>query len=447
MGWFSNNLSAIFNRQKTALERPGRGLPWWSSKTYTDVIVNHDTAQNYAAVWACRSVITSSVCQMGWHVFRPTAKGRERAATNPVDYLLDIQSNPETNAFTFRETLLSNALLWGNGYAEIERDLSGRPVWLWQIAPDRVAVDRDQSGQLVYDIANSRQSNTVLPAKDVFHLKGVGDGITGQSVIQYAKQSLGLGMGAEVFGSSFLGNGLAPSVIFKHPAVMGPEAQKNFLDFFAKWFGGPRKAGKPFIAEEGMEPQVISVSPEDAQLLETRAFQILEVCRWFNVKPHKIAELTRATFSNIEEQNIEHVTDTCMPWVLRLEQEANVKLFGYENRQRLYTKMNVGSLLRGKMAERNAAYATGRQWGWLSVNDVRTWEDLNPLPAHIGDTYLVPSNMVAVPLDAALAQQQEEHRQQKQMPPPRPNDPDEALAQLLLSQLEQSRQNGHAHAV
>jgi HK97 family phage portal protein len=365
----------------------------YTGKAQAGVNVSHDSALTYASVWACVKVITEDIGQMSWHVFKPTENGKKvYLPNNPVNFLLLQQANPEMSAMTFRETLLAWALTWGNGYAEIVRDLGGRVSELWPIAPDRVNPDRTADGTLYYDIINRGGPNTVLAAPDVFHLHGLGyDGTMGYSVISYARQSLGLGLAMERFGSKFFGNGARPSVVLEHPGQLGPTARKNITESFKLEVGGDNQLGMA-VLEEGMKLNTFSVQPNDAQFLESRQFQIDEVCRWFRVTAQKVANLMRATFNNVEHLDIAHVKDTLVPWVTRLEQEADLKLFG-SNRQNLFSRINVNSLLRGDFKSRNDAYSIGRNGGWLTPNDILRLEDMDPIESEYGDSYLAPVNM------------------------------------------------------
>ncbi len=441
MGLWHSLRSWIGNLRRSTDERPTPRI-FFSPKTNAGALVNHDTALNYAAVWACVRVITESLSQMAWHVFRQSGDARERMANHPADWVLSTQANQEMSAFTLREILVAWALTWGNGYAEIERDLAGRVAALWPIAPDRVRVDRDRSGQLVYDTLNKSAPNTVLLPSEMFHLHGLGfDGIQGYSVIGLARQSIGMGLAAEQYGSRLFANDSRPSGVLKHPggmATLSDPAIKRMKEDWQRIYAGQGQH-EIAILEEGMEFQAIGIPPDDAQFLETRRFQIQEISRWFRVPPHKIADLSRATFSNIEHQAIEFVVDTLVPWAMRLEQEANIKLFGL-NRQTLFTKLNVASLLRGDQQSRYTAYSTGRQWGWLSVNDVRRLEDMNPLPSHIGDVYLSPTNMTALPLIPSASPTV------LSGPQNRPVDPEDALRALLAAQVAAHRNGTEAGA-
>lgn len=373
---------------------PGSLRGTWISRA-AGIPVNEDTALTLSAVWACVRLITEAEASLPWHVFRRRPDGgRDSQDDNPIDWLLHVQANPEMSAFQFRETILAHALTWGNGYAEIERDGAGRPLWLWHITPERVQVRRDASQQLVYDISNAGQSDIItIPAADMFHLKGLGfDGLVGYSVIRLAARSIGLGMAADDHAARHFSSDASPSGILKHPQRLTDMARQNLAEDWQRRHGGQNRRRFIAILEEGMEWVPTSLPPEDSQLLESRQFTPTEIARWFRVPPHKIADLTRATFSNIEEQNIEFVVDTVMPWALRLEQEANIKLFGRKQQGVFYTKHNFNARLRGNTAARTTFFTAMLDRGVFSVNDVRELEDLNPIGPD-GDKRFVQSNM------------------------------------------------------
>lgn len=366
--------------------------------------VNADTAMQVAAVWACVRVISETIAALPWHVLEkvPERNGRTRRERRDGDvaWMLGIQGNPEMSAFALREALIGHALTWGNGYAEIERTLDGRPKWMWLITPDRVTVDRNDAGVLKYRISNGTGPDTLLDAGDVYHLHGPSfDGISGHSPIAMARRSLGLSMALEKFGANFFANGAHPGLVLEHPGKLSPEAHKNLRDSVAQQIGGGN-ALKPFITEEGMKVHPMTIPPEEAQFLESRKFQISEICRWFRVPPHMIADLERSTFSNIEHQAIEFVTHTLMPWCKRLEAEADIKLFGRQNRGTVYTRIELNGLLRGDMKSRFEAYSIARH---LSLNDVRELEDMNAVDG--GDDYLAQINLAPVDLLREIAEQ------------------------------------------
>jgi HK97 family phage portal protein len=363
-----------------------------SSPVSSGVSVNEDTALNYSAVWAAVSLISSQVASLPLILYRRLEDGgKERLTGHPTYRLLHDQPNPEMSSMVFRETLQAHVLTWGNAYAEIEWRGDGRPSALWPLAPNRVIPER-QAGRLQYRVNNPGGKDVTIPAEDMLHVPGLGfDGTVGYSPVRMARESIGLGIATERFGGAFFGNGATFGGVLTHPGRLGEVAQKQLRESVNARHQGVERAHRLMILEEGMTYAQIGVEPDSAQYLETRKFQTEEICRWFNLPPHKLRNLDRATFSNIEQQSIEFVTDTLRPWLVRWEQEVNRKIVLQDRSQ--FVEHLVDGLLRGDIASRYAAYAVGRQWGWLSADDVRERENMNPLPAKAGQIYLVPFNM------------------------------------------------------
>lgn len=366
------------------------------------VRVDEHTAMTYGALWACVRVISETMASLPWGVHRVNGEMRERVSGHPVHRLIHRRPNPETTPFRFKETLIAHALTWGNGYAEIERNRMGEPIALWIITPDRVEPDRDGRGNIIYKVSNERAEDSEIPARDMYHLPGLAfDGLKGYSVVSQAKESISLGLATEQFGSAFFGNGSHLGGVITHdPDSKGAELSepgiKNLLaSFNRKHTGGPSKAKKVHYLDAGLKYQEIGVPPEDAQFLETRRFQTLDMARWFRVPPHKLAELDRATHNNIESQNIEFVTDVVVPWATRMEQEADFKLFD-EDEVELFTKFNINALLRGDTAARQSFYTAMLDRGVFDIDEVRAREDMNPLPEDRGRLRLVQANMMSV---------------------------------------------------
>lgn len=364
--------------------------------------VNADTALQLSAVWACVRVISETIGALPWHTYEKMPAGKRTSRERrdgDVPWLLQTQANPEMTALAFRETITAHALTWGNGYAEIERTSDDRPKWLWLITPDRVTPERTAAGGLQYRIHNGSQADSFILARDMFHLRGLSfDGLVGYSPIAIAARSLGHTMALEKFGAKFFANGAHPGAVLEHPGKLSTDAHKNLQDSVAAQISGDN-ALKPFILEEGMKWSGMTIPPEEAQFLESRKFQVSEICRWFRVPPHMVADLDKATFSNIEHQQLEFVTHSLVPWCRRFETEADIKLF---RRGNVYTKLELAGLLRGDLKARYDAYAVGRQWGWLSANDVRDLEDMNPVDG--GEDYLAPMNMVPADMLRELAE-------------------------------------------
>jgi HK97 family phage portal protein len=362
------------------------------------VSVSQETALTYAAVWQAVTLISGQVASLPLILYkRLDGGGKERFTGHPLYRLLHDEPNPEMSSFIFRETLQAHVLTWGNAYAEIQRNAGNAPVALWPIPPDRVTPDRDpRTNALLYRVFNPKSGREVtIPAADMLHIPGLGfDGAVGYSVIQKARESIGLGIAAERFGAAFFGNGSTFGGILTHPKALQPDARKRIRESVEQQHAGPARAHKFMLLEEGLSYTKIGVPPQDAQFLQTRQFQVEEIARWFNLPPHKLKHLERSTNNNIEHQNLEYYIDCLRTWLVRWEQEIRRKLIAPAERKIQFAEFLVDALLRGDTASRYAAYAVGRQWGWLSPDDVRERENMNPLPGGAGEIYLVPSNMM-----------------------------------------------------
>ena len=267
--------------------------------------------------------------------------------------------------------------------------------------PDRMTVDRDKNGHLYYkytksgdDAPTMETGSVILDPSEVLHVPGLGfDGLVGYSPIAMAKNAIGLAIAAEEYGSKFYANGAAPSGVLEHPGTLKDPARVR--DSWNSTFGGSSNSHKVAVLEEGMKYTPISISPNEAQFLETRKFQINEIARIFRVPPHMVGDLEKSSFSNIEQQSLEFVKYTLDPWVVRWEQALYRTLLSEEEKKTLFFKFNVEGLLRGDYASRMNGYATARQNGWMSANDIRELEDLDRIPAELGgDLYLVNGNML-----------------------------------------------------
>ena len=288
------------------------------------------------------------------------------------------------------------AVLWGNGRAEIDRDRDGKIVALLPLHPARTKSETREDGSLWHIIDNMDGTHTELPDRNVFHVQGLSeDGSCGISVLGKARQSLGLAVSAEDYGLRFFDNNARPSILLKHPSKLTPEAKANLKASWATAFGGKKRHGTAVI-EEGMDVTVLGMPNEDAQFLQTRQFQIIEIARWFNIPPHKLRDLERATFSNIVEQSLEFVGDTILPWAVDWEQEANRKLFREDDRGRFFAEFMLDALLRADPKSRNEAYEIQRRNGVLNADTWRARENMNPIGGPEGEMYIVAANMVNV---------------------------------------------------
>lgn len=367
----------------------------FGSPVSSGVHVSEATALTYAAVWQAVSLIAGDIGSLPLHLYkRTTSGGKERFDSHPLYELLHTSPNPEMSSMTVRETMQAHVMTWGNGYAEIERDNAARPIALWPLLPTQVQPFRDERGQLKYRVRNPIGSDVILDRADMLHVHGLGfDGTVGYSVISQARESLGLMAAAERFGGSFFGNGSTFGGALTHPKQLGPEAIKNLRESVEAYGRGADKAHRFLILEEGTSYQQFGVKPNDAQFLETRQFQIAEVARWFNLPLHKLREMENSSVrANIEQESLDYYVSSLRPWLTRWEQELNRKLVSPRERFQQVIEFNLDGVLRGDMRSRYDSYAIGRQWGFLSQNDIRSWENLPPIDG--GDTYLSPQNMV-----------------------------------------------------
>lgn len=372
--------------------------------------VNERTAMQMTAVYACVRILSEAIAGLPLHLYRYEEDGSKTKAIDHGLYsLLHDEPNPEMTSFVFRETLMTHLLLWGNAYAQIIRNGKGEVLALYPLMPNKMQVDRDDNGQLYYTYSRTKEeanakdseSSVKLSPYDVLHIPGLGfDGLVGYSPIAMAKNAIGMAMACEEFGAKFFANGASPSGVLEHPGILKDPAKVR--DSWNAAYGGSANSHKVAVLEEGMKYSPISISPNEAQFLETRKFQINEIARIFRVPPHMVGDLEKSSFSNIEQQSLEFVKYTLDPWVIRWEQSLARALFSPDEKHTYFFKFNVEGLLRGDYQSRMTGYATARQNGWMSANDIRELEDLDRIPADEGgDLYLVNGNML--PLEKAGA--------------------------------------------
>ena len=351
--------------------------------------VDHETALCLSAVFAAVRYISQSVASLPWELRqRRRDGGSDLALSNNVYRLLHTRPNPYMSSFDFRVWLLSRANLWGNAYAEIERDIMERPLALWPIAPERVTPKNDPEIGLHYEITQRNAGKLILFPEQIFHLRGLGDELQGYSVVGLAARSIGAGLARDEFAASFYENSTVISGVLKHPKAMGDKAYDRLKKELKEKKQGPRNAWHPWILEEGMDWQTMGMPLKDAQFIESGEFTVNDMARWFGVSSHKIGDLRRATYSNIEHQSIEDVQNAIIPWAIRLEQEADYKLISPRSRSVFYSKLNVNGLLRGDSRTRAEFYKILRNLGALNANEIRAFEDMNPIGKD-GDKYVM----------------------------------------------------------
>lgn len=365
---------------------------WAGSAASAGVSISEQSALNYSAVWAAVSIISSDVASLPLILYKRAGRGKERFDAHPLYRVLHDEPNPEMTSMVFRETLQAHVLTWGNGYAEIVRNGGGQVSELWPLLPNVVQTFR-QDGRLKYRVKRTDGGQDIFEAKDILHVPGLGfDGHVGYSVIDKAREAIGLGIATERFGGEFFGNGSTMGGVFEHPGKMSPLAQKNFRESVTARHEGTGKAHKFLVVEEGMKYQALGIPPDNAQFLETRKFQVNEIARWFGIPPHKLGDLERATFSNIEQQDIEYYKGGLRRWLVRWEQEINRKLISRPERNIQFAEHLVEGILRGDSQARAEYYSKMFGIGAFSINDILEKENQNPIGAE-GDQHFVPANM------------------------------------------------------
>ena len=404
--------SGLFrSRDKPQNRTAGSAYTFFMGGSSAGKSVNERSAMQMTAVYSCVRILAEAIAGLPLHVYQYDADGsKQKAIDHPLYLLLHDEPNPEMSSFVFRETLMTHLLLWGNAYAQIIRNGKGEVLALYPLMPNKMSVDRDEKGQLYYtyqrsseDAPTMKGSSVILKPADVLHIPGLGfDGLVGYSPIAMAKNAIGLAIATEEYGAKFFANGAAPSGVLEHPGTIKDPSRVR--EAWQSQFGGSSNSGKVAVLEEGMKYTPISISPEQAQFLETRKFQINEIARIFRVPPHMVGDLEKSSFSNIEQQSLEFVKYTLDPWVVRWEQSLMRSLLSTDEKKTFFVKFNLEGLLRGDYQSRMNGYAVARQNGWMSANDIRELENLDRIPAENGgDLYLINGNMLPLGNAGAFA--------------------------------------------
>ena len=382
----------------TPLSAPNLWLTDWlgGQPTSAGPRISEANALTCGVLFAVVRVVAETMATVPLLLYRRKgARGRERARNHPLYRLLHDEPNPRMSAFTWREMISGHLETWGNSYTEIERAANGAVLALWPRRPDRIEI-RERNGQLWYLLDEQPgKGPRAIPSRSMLHVPGLGyDGVRGYSPVALHREALGWNKGLEAFGAGWVGRGGRPSGILSYPGRLKPEAKQAIKSSWDQQHQGPSRSGGVAVLEEGLSWTQVGLPPEDGQFIQSKRFSVEDVARIWRMQLHKIQSLDKATFSNIEQQSIEHVTDTVLPRAARLEHEINRKLISRAERDTYFAEHLLAGLFRGDIKSRYDAYAVGRQWGWMSADDVRELENLNPLPRGQGDMYMVPLNMV-----------------------------------------------------
>ena len=374
------------------LSDPNPYTYWGGRDSTAGATVTRDSALSLSAVFAAVGLLSRLIASLPLHVYHVYGRSKEKATSHPAYRILHHSPNPEMTAFSFRQCLEFHRLLCGNAYAEVVWAGNGKPAAVWPVEGWRVRPKRRENGDLYYEIDGEREIET----EDLLHIPLMStDGVVGRSFLDFAVESLGLGIATQEFAAAWFGNGARPGAILQHPGNPNKEARNEFRRGWEERHKGSGKSGGTAVlwggwTWVGTDGQV---DPQKSQLLEQRRFSTEEVSRWLGIPPHLLYDLTRATFSNIEQQNLDFLVYSFGPILTSYEQEFDRKLLSPPS---TYCKHSVNGLLRGDSASRSAFYREMINIGVLSPNDVRDLEDLNPVEG--GDTYFFPLNMA--PLDS-----------------------------------------------
>lgn len=368
-------------------------IPVGGAQTAAGVTVTPDVALQVSTVLACVRVLAEDVATLPLIVYRRTAAGRERATDHPLYALLHDRPHPDLDSVQWRLMLQLWLGLWGVAYAEVQRDRRGDIVALWPLPPWRVSALRDPGGRVLYQVSVPTGDRVVLPPTSLFRVVWLTlDGLKPLSPLGVAREAVGLARAADEYGARFFANDARPGIVLSHPGQLSPEAYERLRASWEARHQGLTGAHRVALLEEGMRVETVGIPPEDAQYLQIRRMQVEEICRIYRIPPHVVGHLDRATYANIEHQGIEYVSLSLRPWLVRWETAYRTQLLRPDEQEELIVEHLVEGLLRGDVESRYRAYATGRQWGWLSTNEIRERENLNRIPG--GDDYLVPVNMV-----------------------------------------------------
>lgn len=363
--------------------------------------ITQDTALEVTACYACVRVLSEQIAIIPLNVYKnDKEKGRIKMPDLNLHKILNLEPNPYMTAYNFWRAIMFNYLLTGFGYAEIERDPKTRePKALWPIPTSRVKKGINKKGEPVYEVTvddqNGGKSKRKIAYSNMLEIQGLTpDGYSVYEPLELLKNALGLSRSAELYSKEFFEEGTHPSGVIEYNNTLRGEKLESFKKSVKDAYSGLGKHHRVMLLEDGMKFNRITAPPNEGQMFESRKFQVIEVARFFNVPPHKIMELDRATYNNIEEINIQWVGDSLLPILTNIKQAVyQSMLFNFQKEdEHLYVEHDLNNLLRGRMEDRYNAYKSGRQWGWLSVNEIRKAENMNDIGPQ-GDLYIVPLNM------------------------------------------------------
>lgn len=358
------------------------------------VNINDSNIMTISGVYAAVRTYSDTISSMPIHLIKEDGGNKERQYENPLYTLVAKEPNKIMTSFNWRQMLMSQLILKGNSYWYIDYDTSTiRPKQLIYLNPDKVEpkIVRDL---MFYEIEFSNGTKTSIDQSNILHFRGLGDEIKGKSIIDFAKDNLSLGKAAEDFGSKFFKNGASISGVYEHPGQLSDKAYENLKKSLQNRTSPMSEKHKVLILEEGMKFTQTSIPPDSAQFLETRKFSISDISRWFKLPPHILYDMEKATFNNMEQQDLNFIKHSILPYLVNIEQELNRKLLREDEKSNHYFKFNMEGMLRGDIEARSKAYQLFIQNGIMSPNEARSKEDLDPYDG--GDNKFMPINIAPI---------------------------------------------------
>ena len=391
---------------KRSLENPRVPLSAFASEferhAKSGANVTRESSISVPAAWQAVNLVSRGIAKVPLQVFKRDGQNKEVDREHPAYKLLRYRPNEETSSFIFIQTIQAQAILLGNGYAVIERDQFGSPLSLIQVDPSHVTPvrirDRETNkSQVFYIISVEGTSEKIrLESSDVIHIKGLGwDGLSGLSLVQFAKETFGLSMASRDFGSTYFRNAGTPKIVLETPSVLNEEAATRLRNDWERMHTA-LNAHRTAVLESGMKAHVLQYNHKDTQLVELRQFQVREIASLFNVPPHKLGDATKASFSSLEQENQSYLDESLDPWMVNWELECREKVLTEREKEAdsHIIEFNRRALARVDAAGRSALYSSGIQTGWLSRDEVRAAENLPPIPDGEGEVFLVPVNLM-----------------------------------------------------
>lgn len=386
LAWLAR--STLSNPQQWLVDYFGGG-----TQPIEGIRIDEQTALNVTTVLSAVKILAESVASLPLLVYERLERGKRRAPEHPLYRVLHLRPNPTMTSFSFRELAMRHLLTYGNFYAEIVYGGQGEVAALWPLRPETVRVEGTVRQPLYRCQANGQE--IVLPADRILHIRGLSvEGVVGMSPVRLCRAAIALARAAEEFGCRFFAGDSMPRIALKHPGALGPEAVARIAESWKSAYSGMSGSNRVAILDGGLDVVKLGIDPEAAQMLGAREFQVREIARIFNIPPHFLGDLQKASYASVEQEALRFVIYTLRPWLVRIEQEINSTLFSAQEQDRYYAEHLVDALLRADTRSRYEAYARAIQWGWMSRNEVRELENLSAHPAL--DDYLVPLNMAVV---------------------------------------------------